>query len=408
MWMAFWDTVRLAFGTFRSNPLRSFLTLLGIVIGVTTVVSMMSLIEGLRNQVNNQMSELGSDCFQVQRLPFGQGELTTAELARRPRFTYADLDAIRTQPSIAQAAGEDSKGGQKAVTSERESRANVNVWAGTAEYFQTNAVGIATGRPFTDAEFVDNRRVAVIGADLADTLWPGVDPLGREFRLLGRTFQVVGTLKRRGGFLGGGSQDNQAMIPLSTFGGMFGVRDFRISIQATSPDVLQRAQDEVTLLMRRRHALKPDEPDDFFLYNNASATEMFNNLSSAVSAASFGVCILSLLVGGIGILNIMLVAVTERTREIGIRKALGAKRYRILAQFALEAVVLSLVGGAVGVALGAGLAHLARWMINLPTEVPLWSVVVSLVMSCGVGLAFGIYPAARAAKLDPVEAMRSE
>ncbi|MBZ4375577.1 ABC transporter permease [Corallococcus sp. AS-1-6] len=406
--MAFWDTVRLAFGTFRSNPLRSFLTLLGIVIGVTTVVSMMALIEGLRNQVNDQMSELGSDCFQVQRLPFGQGELSVAELARRPRFTYADLDAIRTQPSISQAAGEDSKGGQKASTADRESRPNVNVWAGTAEYFNTNSVSLATGRPFTDAEFVDGRRVAVIGQDLADTLWPGLDPLNREFRLLGRTFQVVGTLKRRGGFLGGGSQDNQAMIPLSTFASMFGVRDFRISIQAKSPEVLQRAQDEVTLLMRRRHGLKPDEPDDFFLYNNASATQMFNSLSAAVSAASFGVCILSLLVGGIGILNIMLVAVTERTREIGIRKALGAKRYRILAQFALEAVVLSLVGGAVGVALGVGLAHLARWMINLPTEVPMWSVVVSLVMSCGVGLGFGIYPAARAAKLDPVEAMRTE
>jgi putative ABC transport system permease protein len=408
MWMAFWDTVRLAFGTFRSNPLRSFLTLLGIVIGVTTVVSMMALIEGLKNQVNEQMSELGSDCFQVQRLPFGQGSLSTAELARRPRFGYPDLDAIRLQPSVATAAGEDSKGGQKASTSERESRANVNVWAGTPEYFATNAVSLDSGRPFTDTEFMDRRNVAVIGADLADTLWPGVSPLGREFRLLGRTFQVIGTLKRRGGFLGGGSQDNQAMIPLSTFGVMFGVRDFRISIQAKSADVLQRAQDEVTLLMRRRHNLKPDQPDDFFLYSNASATEMFNNLTTAVSAASFGVCLLSLLVGGIGILNIMLVAVTERTREIGIRKALGAKRYRILAQFALEAVVLSLVGGAAGVALGAGLAQLARWMINLPTEVPMWAVVVSLVMSCGVGLLFGIYPAARAAKLDPVEAMRTE
>ncbi|MCY1041199.1 ABC transporter permease [Corallococcus sp. bb12-1] len=406
--MAFWDTVRLAFGTFRSNPLRSFLTLLGIVIGVTTVVAMMSLIEGLKNQVNNQLSDLGANCFQVQRLPFGQGELSAAQLARRPRFTYADLDAIRLQPSIEVAAAEDSKGGQKASTSERETRANVNVWAGTPGYFQTNAISIATGRPFTDTETVDGRRVAVIGADLADTLYPGMDPLGREFRILGRTFQVVGTLKRRGGFMGGGSQDNQAMIPLTTYAGIFGVRDLRISIQARSAEVLLRAQDEVTLLMRRRHGLKPDQADDFFIFSNASTTETFNNMSTAISAASFGVCLLSLLVGGIGILNIMLVAVTERTREIGIRKALGAKRYRILAQFALEAVVLSLVGGALGVGLGVGLSLLARWMIKLPTEVPLWSVAVSLGMSCGVGLLFGIYPAARAAKLDPVDAMRSE
>ncbi|RKH08264.1 ABC transporter permease [Corallococcus sp. CA053C] len=406
--MAIWDTVRLAFGTFRSNPLRSFLTLLGIVIGVTTVVSMMSIIEGLKNQVNNQLSELGTNCFQVQRLPFGQGDLSASELARRPRLGYPDLDAIRSQPSILAAAGEDSKGGQKASTAERETRPNVHVWAGTPEYFDTNSVGIATGRPFTDTEFVDGRNVAVIGADLADTLYPGMDPLGRQFRLQGRSFLVVGTLTRRGGFMGGGSQDNQAMIPLSTYAGIFGIRDFRISIQARSAEVLQRGQDEVTLLMRRRHGLKPDQTDDFFIFSNASATEMFNNISAAISAASFGVCLLSLLVGGIGILNIMLVAVTERTREIGIRKALGAKRYRILAQFALEAVVLSLVGGALGVALGVGLSLLARWMVKLPTEVPLWSVVVSLAMSCGVGLAFGIYPAARASKLDPVDAMRSE
>ncbi|RYZ36718.1 MAG: ABC transporter permease, partial [Myxococcaceae bacterium] len=293
MWMAFWDTVRLAFGTFRSNPLRSFLTLLGIVIGVTTVVAMMSLIEGLKNQVNNQLSDLGANCFQVQRLPFGEGDLSAAQLARRPRFTFADLDAIRTQPSIEVAAAEDSKGGQKASTSERESRPNVNVWSGTPEYFQTNAVSIATGRPFTDAETVDGRRVAVIGADLADTLYPGMDPLGREFRILGRSFQVVGTLKRRGGFMGGGSQDNQAMIPITTFSGIFGIRDLRISIQAKSAEVLSRAEDEVTLLMRRRHGLKPDQADDFFIFSNASTTEMFNNMSAAISAASFGVCLLS-------------------------------------------------------------------------------------------------------------------
>ncbi|WP_426756202.1 ABC transporter permease [Myxococcus sp. Y35] len=405
--MALWDTLRLAFGTLSSNLLRTFLTLLGIVIGATTVVAMMGLIEGLRIHVNESMSELGSDCFQVQRLPFGGG-LSLAELARRPRLNEADLEAIRLQPSVLRAAAEDSRGGQKVSTRERESRANVQVWAGTPEYFQTNSVVVEFGRPFTDAEYMDNRRVALIGRDLADTLFPGVDPLGREIRVLGRTFQVIGTLKRRGGFMGGGSQDNQVMMPLSVFKLLFGVRDYRVSIQARSPELLQQAQDEVSLLMRRRHNLKPQEEDDFFVFSNESATEMFNNLTQVISAASFGVCMLSLLVGGIGILNIMLVAVTERTREIGVRKALGAKRRRILAQFAVEAVVLSLVGGALGVGLGVGLAHLARWVMGLPAEVPAWAVLLSLAMSSGVGLVFGIYPAARAAKLDPVEAMRAD
>ncbi|HZI16922.1 MAG TPA: ABC transporter permease [Myxococcus sp.] len=403
--MAVWDTLRLAFGTFVSNPLRSFLTLLGIVIGATTVVAMMALIQGLQNEVTQNLSELGANCFQVQRLPFG-GELSVAQLAKRPRFTEEDLEAIRELPSVLAAAGEDSKGGQKVSTAERESRPNVQVWAGTPEYFQTNSVAVASGRAFTDPEYLDGRRVAVIGADLADTLFPSVEAVGQSVRIQGRGFQVIGVLKRQGGFMGG--QDNKVMMPLTAYRPLFGVRDFRVSIQAQSAEVVQRAQDEVTLLMRRRHGLKPHEEDDFFIFSNESTMEMFNEISGVISAASFGVCLLSLLVGGIGILNIMLVAVTERTREIGIRKALGAKKRRILAQFATEAVVLSLAGGVLGVALGIGLAHLAKWMVGLPTEVPMWAVALSLAMSSGVGLGFGIYPAARAAKLDPVEAMRAE
>ncbi|MBZ4417519.1 ABC transporter permease [Myxococcus sp. RHSTA-1-4] len=405
--MALWDTLRLAFGTFVSNPLRSFLTLLGIVIGATTVVAMMGIIQGLRNQVNESLSDLGPDCFQVQRLPFG-GPLSPAELARRPRLSDDDLRAIREQPLVLRAAAEDSKGGVKVSTAQRESRASVNIWAGSPEYFQTNSVTVENGRAFTDTEYMDGRRVVVIGPDLADTLFPGLEAVGQSVRIQGRSFLVVGTLKRRGGFLGGGGQDNNVMMPLTVFRQLFGARDLRVSIQARSAELLPRAQDEVTMLMRRRHALKPHEEDDFFVYSNESATEMFNNISTVISVASFGVCLLSLLVGGIGILNIMLVAVTERTREIGIRKALGAKKRRILAQFALEAVVLSLVGGVLGVALGVALAHLARWVMGLPTEVPGWAVALSLAMSCGVGLGFGIYPAARAAKLDPVEAMRTE
>ncbi|MDC0712892.1 ABC transporter permease [Stigmatella sp. ncwal1] len=404
---AVWDTLRLAFGTFLSNPLRSFLTLLGIVIGATTVVAMMGLIQGLHNQVTENLSELGANCFQVQRLPFG-GDLPLAELARRPRLNEGDLEAIRGLPSVRMAAAEDSRGGQKVSTALRESRANVSIWAGTPEYFQTNSVTVAQGRAFTETEYLDGRRVAVIGADLADTLFPGGEALGQTLRLHGRGFLVVGTLKRRGSFMGGGSQDNQVMMPLTAFRPLLGVRDYRVSIQAHSAEVLQRAQDEVSILMRRRHGLKLTQEDDFFVFSNESTTEMFNNMSQIISVASFGVCLLSLLVGGIGILNIMLVAVTERTREIGIRKALGARKRRILAQFATEAVVLSLAGGLMGVALGIGLSHLARWVMDLPTEVPTWSVLLSLAMSCGVGLGFGIYPAARAAKLDPVEAMRTE
>ncbi|XXF78259.1 ABC transporter permease [Myxococcaceae bacterium GXIMD 01537] len=405
--LAVWDNFRLAFGTFWGNPLRSFLTLVGIVIGVATVVSMMALIEGLRIKVSTDLSDLGVNCFQLQKMPRGFGRIDWEKLSKRPHLTHEDLAAIRTQPSILMAAGEQSEGGQRLSTSERETSNNVNVWAGTPEYFHTNAISVEWGRAFTDTEYMEARQVVVVGQDVADKLFPGVEPLGQELRIKGRPFQVVGVLKRRGASLGGGSMDNYVMIPLSVFSRMYGRnRSLFISIQARSTEVMQRAQDEVTLLMRRRHELKPHEEDDFAMFSNESSTEMFNNISRVISAAGFGVCLLSLVVGGIGILNIMLVSVAERTKEIGIRKALGARKRRILAQFATEAVALSLVGGGIGVGLGYALAFFARWLLSLPTEVPVWAVALSLAMSSVVGLAFGIYPAARAARLDPVEAMR--
>jgi putative ABC transport system permease protein len=404
-----YDNFRLAVGTFISNPLRSVLTLLGIVIGVTTVVSMMAMIEGLRIKVSTDLSDLGANSFQIQKMPRGFGRFDFEKLSKRPNLTLQDREAILGLPSILTAAGEDSEGGQKIVTAERETQNNVSVWAITPEGFQTNAVAIETGRAFSDTEALDGRRVAVLGADVIDRLFPGASPLGQEVRIKGRSFLVVGTLKRRGSFLGGGSMDNQVVIPLSTFYPLYGQnRSVFISIRAQSGEVMQRAQDEVVQLMRRRRGLKPDQEDNFALFSNESSTEMFNNISRVIGAASFGVCLLSLVVGGIGILNIMLVSVTERTREIGIRKALGARKRRILAQFATEAVMLSLVGGVLGVMLGYFLAFLARWMLGLPAEVPAWAVGVSLLMSSAVGLGFGIYPAARAARLDPVEAMRVE
>ncbi len=407
--LAVLDNFRLAFGTFWGNPLRSFLTLLGIVIGVATVVSMMALIEGLRIKVSTDLSDLGANCFQVQKMPRAFGPIDWDKLSKRPDITLEDLEAIRTLPSVLTAAAEQSEGGQRVSTAERETPANVSVWSGTPEMFHTNAITVAEGRAFTDAEYLESRQVAVVGADLVDALFPGMNPLGQDIRIKGRTFKVVGVLKRRGSFLGGGSQDNQVLTPLSSFFRMFGRnRSLFISIQARDAEVMQRAQDEVTLLMRRRHNLRPDQEDDFASFSNESSTQMFNNISKVITAASFGVCLLSLAVGGIGILNIMLVSVTERTKEIGVRKALGAKKRRILAQFATEAVALSLVGGAAGVGLGYALAFFARWLMNLPAQVPLWAVAVSLVMSSAVGLLFGIYPAARAAKLDPVEAMRTE
>ncbi len=407
---AFWDNCRLALGTFWANPLRSLLTLLGIVIGVATVVSMMAMIEGLRLKVNRDLSVLGADAFQVQKWPVGFGRFDWNKYARRPRLTLADRDAILANcPSVLTAAGEEQEGGQKISTAARETQPSVLVWGGTPEWIQTNGWVIAAGRSFSDPEQVDGRQVAVLGLDVADRLFPDMDPLNQAIRIRGRSFTVVGLLQRRGSMLGLASQDNRVVIPLSAFEAIFGRnRSVNISVQAKDASMVAKAQDEVVSLLRRRRHVSLNEESNFEVFTNDSVTKSFNSLSQVITAASFGVCILSLIVGGIGILNIMLVSVTERTREIGIRKALGAKRRRILGQFATEAVTLSLVGGVIGIVLGFSLAFLGRWMLDFPTAVPAWAVVVSLLMSSGVGLLFGIYPAARAAQLDPVEAMRAE
>jgi putative ABC transport system permease protein len=403
------DNFRLALRTFWGHRLRSALTLLGIVIGVATVVSMMALLEGLERRVNADLAGLGANGFQLQKWPAGFGNFDMDKINRRPNISFADFDAIQKHvPEVAKVTAEAWDGGKKLSTAERETRTGVQLAGGTLHFFATNAMEVSKGRTFSEGEVQGGTQVMVIGPDIADVLFGDTEPLGQEVRLKGRSFQVIGVMTRKGGFLGGG-YDNTAVIPIPAFFELYGKnRSLNVSMQAWDTARLQRAQDGVELLMRHRHGLRPEQESDFTIFSNESATQAFNQISSVVTAASFGVCLLSLIVGGIGILNIMLVSVTERTHEIGVRKALGARSRRILAQFATEAVALSLVGGAVGVLVGFFVAFLGRWALGFPTAVPPWAVAVALAMSSGVGLLFGIYPALRAAKLDPVEAMRSE
>ncbi|MBX5480425.1 MAG: ABC transporter permease [Myxococcaceae bacterium] len=407
---AFLDNLRLAFGTFIANPLRTLLTLLGIVIGVATVIAMMSLIEGLRLKVNRDLSQLGANTFQVTKWPVGFGRVNWNKYAKRPNFTLADRDDVMKHATLVRTvSAEDAHGGQKVSTSDRETRPTVIIWGVTPEWTETSGVEVQSGRFFSQAEELEGRAVAVLGQDVVDVLFPGTDPIGQQVRVRNRPYTVIGVLQRRGSFLGIASMDNLVMLPMHAFHAAFGQnRSVDLNVQAIDAASVKQAQEEVTQIFRRRRGLSPFDENNFEVHTNDSMTRMFNSLSQVISAASFGVCLLSLVVGGIGILNIMLVSVTERTREIGIRRALGARRRRILMQFATEAVALSLLGGVLGIAIGYFVAFLARWVLDFPAVVPVWSVVLSVVMSSVVGLAFGIYPAARAARLDPVEAMRSE
>lgn len=410
---AFIDNMRLALGTFRANPLRTLLTLLGIVIGVATVITMMALLEGLRLKVNKDLSQLGANVFRVEKWPSGfnlGGRPNWQRISKRPALTLADRKAIAEQcPSVRVTSASSGQPGQKVATAHTESQANVFIIGATPEYIDTAGIEIAEGRFFNDGDDSDGRRVAVLGPDVVDRMFPKVSPLGQEIRLRGRPYTVIGVLERRGKVLGMFNLDNMVFLPMQTYLGAYGKRrSVSINVQAHDQASMDKAQEEVTRVLRGRRQVPNEEESNFEISTNESTAKTLNELSNVVTAATFGVCLLSLLVGGIGILNIMLVAVTERTKEIGIRKALGARKRRILMQFASEAVVLSLAGGIVGLGLGYGLAFLGRWALDFPTAVPVWAVALSLVMSSGVGLVFGIYPAARAARLDPVEAMRSE
>lgn len=408
------DNLRLAASTFLAHPLRSLLTLLGIVIGVATVVTMMALVEGLRLKVNRDLSQLGANVFRVDKWPvgihFGGGRLNWSRIGRRPPLTLDDQRAISAQcPSVRTVSASAGEGGQRLSTATAETQPSVFVQGVTPEYVETAGIEIASGRFIGEADGLEARSVAVLGPDVVDRLFPNLEPIGQEIRVRGRVFTVIGVLERRGTVLGMFSLDNVALVPMGAFRALYGTRrSVSLNVQARDAASLDKAQEEVTRLLRRRRNVPPDQEANFEVATNETMTRTLNGLSQVISAAAFGICLLSLVVGGIGILNIMLVAVTERTREIGIRKALGARRRRILTQFATEAVALALAGGVLGVMLGFALAFLGRWTLGLYTAVPGWAVALSLAMSSGVGLVFGIYPAARAARLDPVEAMRAE
>jgi putative ABC transport system permease protein len=406
------DTVAMALGTLRGNVLRSVLTLLGIVIGASTVVAMMSLTEGLRLKLTSDFAMLGAGAFQVQKWPhLSFGPRDSRKYDRRPDLTREQGEALRALPHVAAVSIEEYRRGGGNVTistAERATRNNIGFGGVLPDYEPANGVTVDRGRFITTTDVLLGRRVVFIGSDVADILFPRMDPLGQEVRIGGASFEIIGVAQRQGSILGQ-SKDGWAVVPWTPYEIVFGKsRNNNIAIQATSPEDAPKAMEEVIATLRRVRGLKPQDENDFEIFSNETTAELFDNLARMVGAATFGVCALALLVGGIGVMNIMLVSVTERTREIGVRMALGARRRRILAQFLVESIALSAAGGIAGVLLGAGLAIGAREVFQVPASIPAWAVILSLASACGAGLLFGIYPAARASKLDPVEAMRTE
>ncbi len=410
----FVELLRLSLETFRTHKMRSFLTTLGIIIGVMTVIAIVSLIQGMNYEVERQISALGSNTIYVQKINWGMGRLDWDEVSRRPNLTLDDALAIARLPSIARVAPMRGRMISR-ITYRGNKVTDVELTASTPSLAEVGSYQVDVGRYISSDDSLRKRAVAIIGGYVADNLFPTVSPIGKRLTIDGKSYTIVGVLARKGSFLGQ-TQDNVIHVPITTFekdfapGRGFGELQYSVTIQAMPRRgvPVDAAIDEIRELMRRRHGLAYNKPDDFGINTQDTIREIYRNITRVAYIVMVAVAAISLLVGGIGIMNIMLVAVAERTREIGLRKALGATNQVVLWQFLLESVLLAANGGAVGVMLGLGIAKVVETVGHLRAAAPLWVVLLGLGFSAAVGVFFGIYPASRAARLNPIEALRYE
>jgi putative ABC transport system permease protein len=411
------DLFSMSAGAIVSNKLRAVLTLVGIVAGVASIIAVMTGISIVQATLEREMSVLGAQTFQVQKWPAGgfNSDEERRKAMKRPPLTLENAQAIRDHVETADLVGSEIWDfGLVAQYKGESTNPNVSVCGGTPEYPPNNTHYVGLGRNLSAMDVIAARKVAVIGHAIAKKLYPFVDPMGREIRVDGREYEVIGVFdEKKSAF--GGSFDNYVLIPVSTFVNSHGMtgrdgfaRSVNITVRAKTPELMDDAIEETRQVLRHDRHVRPGEEDNFDFYNSATLITEFNKMSLGVKLAAFVIGGIALVVAGIGIMNIMLVAVTERTREIGIRKALGAPRASIMSQFLLEAVLLCNAGGVIGVAVGFGLGNLVAYFAKFDVRVPVEWAAIGLVFCSAVGIAFGMLPAIRASRLDPIEALRYE
>ena len=400
------EMVRVALGAIRANKLRSFLTILGNVVAVTSIITLVSLIQGITEEVRTLiLSEVGADAFQVDRRGIMRSEEDLERTRNNPRITLDDAEAIRrfAASSVSAVMAESSRNGEVRYR-ERVLEA-ASIQGVTEEFIRFSTFNAEIGRLMTPAEVRRKRNVTVVGWDTAERLFGALDPIGRQVRIRGVPFRIVGVSRPQGSSFGQ-SQDEFAVIPLGAFQRLFGSRSaLDLRVQPADPAEIDRAIGEATVALRIERRLRATEEDNFGIFTSETALNLFNQATTGIFAVLVGVVGLALVVAGIVIMNIMLMAVSERTREIGLRKALGARRQDILWQMLSESVALSVLGGAAGTALGAAAALALDRFAPVPAVVHPWSVILAITMTAAVGLFFGLYPAARAAALDPIDAL---
>jgi putative ABC transport system permease protein len=415
---AFGEEFLLALDTLRKNPLRSALTILGIVIGITTVITVSAMINGLNDNVLAGIRELGSDTIIAYRFPWASLSRPPSEWFNRKELQPEWAEDMEKLPHVLAASPSmrifmPQFGAGTADLRRGQFRAkNVILQGNSPSIERIFDMKIQYGREFDENDTEHRAPVVMLGYDTARILFP--DPsksIGEEVTLNGQLFTVIGTMeKRKQGISGGANpEDNIAVMPVTTLRKLYPNRkDYVIFAKASNPKLVGEAVEEIRELLRRKRRLSSDKPDDFALFTSDYFLDLWNKISGLIFLLMFAVASVGLIVGGIGVMNIMLVSVTERTREIGVRKAIGARRNSILVQFLIEAVTLSAVGGVIGVIFGSGLTLLLRYGLTVPAVLSIFWVVAALVMCALIGIVFGVYPAWKAARLDPVEALRYE
>jgi putative ABC transport system permease protein len=402
------EPVGVALETLRAHKMRSFLMLLGIILSVATLIVVIALISGVNQYIANKVANLGSNAFTVMRFPIiTEVEELVKALRRNKLVTWDDYEALRQNLKLPQKVGAEVWTSGKARVGSLTVQ-DTSIRGVSASMADIDAQEMTDGRYITEADENSRAMVAMIGSELANKLFPSLDPVGHEVMLDSRPFIVVGVAKPIGTVLGQ-SQDNFAYIPVETYIKIYGAYEgIWINIQARGAEWMERTQDEARVLMRARRHLGPNENDSFGILDSATLMKLWNQLTGVIAMAMVGVVSVFLVIGGVVIMNVMLATVTERTREIGIRKALGASRRDILLQFLVEACVMSAMGGAIGVLIAYGICLLANATTSIPMNVPISAVIIAELISAAVGIFFGVYPARKAAMLEPIEALRTE
>ena len=406
------ESLAMALAAVRTNKLRSVLTLLGIAVGVFSIIAVMTAMGVLINSIEKGMSQLGVNTFQIQKRPVfrSNNPRDRAKIRNRRDIKYPQGFLVKERTTLAKAVGLEAWDFGKIVQTPdgHKTNPNVSIAGEDIEGITTNNWTIGDGRLFTAEEMNMGKNVAVLGMGVVEKMFRNIDPIGQTIRVDGHEYEVIGVFERQGGMLGG-NQDNFLIVPLPTFFDVYGKeREIHIMVQSTSRETYEDCIEQARGILRAVRQVSPGDDDDFYIFSNDSLIQQFNEFTKYVRLGIMLISAVALLAARVGIMNIMLVSVTERTREIGIRKAIGARKNNILTQFILEAIVLSELGGVIGIVLGILTGNLAALFFSVPPIIPFDWAAIGFVVCSIIGIVFGVYPAWKASNLDPIEALRYE